>query len=195
MRRMRPGRAASALAAAGCALAMTAADASGQNRRGGQWLAVGLGGGLDQVACGVCAGTPEPGITGFVRFGGTIGDRLLLGGEFNGWTRDAEDTRQLLGSLSAIALFYADPEARFHVKAGLGAVGYRASEDGDALTALSFGVTGGIGYDFPINETLSLSPFASVTLAPFTKLHFNGDLAESGVTLGLLQGGLGLTWH
>jgi hypothetical protein len=195
MRRMRPARAAVTLAFAGGALALATADASAQNRRDGQWLAVGLGGGFDQVACGVCAGNPEPGIAGFVRFGGTIGERLLLGGEFNGWTRDADDTRQLLGSLSAIALFYAGPEARFHVKAGLGAVGYRASEDGDALSALSFGVTSGIGYDLPINETLSLTPFASLTLAPFTKLHFNGDLAESGVTLGLLQGGLSLTWH
>lgn len=169
--------------------------ASGQTEREGQWLAVGLGPGVDQVSCGVCQGSPNPGIAGFVRFGGTISDRVLLGAEFDGWTRGDEGIRQYIGSLSAIALLYAGPDARFHVKGGLGAVGFRASEEGDALTALSLGISGGVGYDFPIRENLSLTPFASLTLAPFANLKFNGDLAQSGATLSLLQGGLSLTWH
>ena len=171
--------------------------AEAQVQREGQWLAVGLGPGLDQVSCSICRGTPKPGIAGFVRFGGTISDRLLLGAEFNGWTRsDGEDPiRQYMGALSAVAIAYAGPEARLNLKAGVGAVGFRASEDGDELTALTIGLTGGIGYDFPIRENLSLSPFASLTLAPFASLKFNGELAEDGVTLGLLTGGLSLTWH
>jgi hypothetical protein len=170
-------------------------SASGQIEREGQWLAFGLGPGFDQISCGVCQGNPKPGIAGFVRFGGTVSDRLLLGGEFDGWTRGDDGIRQYLGSLSAIALLYAGPAARFHVKGGLGAVGFRASEEGDALTSLSLGLTGGVGYDFPIRENLSLTPFASLTLAPFASLKFNGDLAQSGATLSLLQGGLSLTWH
>jgi len=195
MTRLRPGRAATLLAVAGSALGLASEDASAQGRRDGQWLAVGLGGGFDQVACSVCAGTPKPGPAGLVRFGGTLGDRVLLGGELDAWTRSDDGVRQLMGALMAIVLLYPDANARFHVKAGLGAVGFRASEDGDDLTALSFGVTGGLGYDLPINVTLSMTPFASLTLAPFSKLHFNGDLAQSGTTLGLLQGGLALTWH
>lgn len=175
------------------ALSVTGAEA--QVQREGQWFAVGLGGGVDQISCGVCQGDPKPGITGFVRFGGTISDRLLLGAEFDGWTRSDESIRQYMGTLNAIAILYAGPEARFHLKGGVGAMGFRASEDGDALTALTFGITGGAGYDFPIRENLSLTPFASLTLAPFADLKFNGELAQDGATLGLLQAGLGLTWH
>ena len=176
-------------------IALSAAATAGQTQRDGQWLAVGLGAGVDQVSCGVCQGNPNPGVTGFVRFGGTVSDRLLLGAEFDAWTRSDESIRQYMGALSAIAILYAGPEARFHVRGGLGAMGFRASEEGDALTALTFGITGGVGYDFPIRETLSLTPFASLALAPFASLKFNGELAEDGVTLGLLQGGLALTWH
>ena len=178
--------------------ALAPAQAAAQSAapvRDGQWLGVGLGGGLDQVACGVCAGEPKPGIVGHVRFGGTLSRKLLLGGEFDLWTRRDEGTRQFLASLGAVALFYADRDGRFHLKAGAGAVGFRAAEDGDELTALTFGITGGLGYDYPITETLSLTPFASLTLAPFADLKFNGDLAVGDATLGLLQAGLGLTWH
>lgn len=185
--------------ALGLALGVSVPDAAnaqtGTPVRDGQWLAVGLGGGLDQVACGVCAGEPKPGIVGNVRFGGTLSRRFLLGGEFDLWTRGDDGIRQFLASLGAVALFYADPDARFHLKAGAGVVGFRAAEDGDELTALTFGVTGGLGYDYPITETLSLTPFASLTLAPFADLRFNGDLAVGDATLGLLQAGLGLTWH
>jgi hypothetical protein len=177
------------------AVTLGVGDASGQIEREGQWLAVGLGGGVDQVSCAVCQGTPEPGIAGFVRFGGTLSHRLLVGAELDGWTRGADEIRQVLGSLSAIALLYAGPEARFHIKGGVGVVAFRATEDGDALTALSPGVTAGVGYDFPIRENLSLTPFASLTIAPSANLKFNGDLAQGGATLSLLHGGMSLTWH
>lgn len=179
-------------------LLLTAGSVSAQVERvdrDGQWLAVGLGGGVDQISCGICQGTPRPGIAGFVRFGGTISDRVLIGGEFDLWTRGDDGIRQYIGGLQAVGLLYAGPDARFHLKGGLGFMGFRATEDGDALTALTVGVSAGVGYDFPIKENLSLTPFASLSLAPFANLKFNGDLAQSGATLGLLQGGLSLTWH
>ncbi|MCG8469474.1 MAG: hypothetical protein MJB57_14920 [Gemmatimonadetes bacterium] len=172
----------------------TAADASAQTREG-QFISFGLGGGFDQISCEVCSGTPKSGLAGFVRFGGTVSDRLLLAAEFDAWTKGEEGVRQILGSLTAVALLYADPEARVHVKLGAGAVGYRASEDGDDLTALTPGVIAGLGYDYPIGETLSLSPFANLVVAPFATLKADGDPAVSGATLAMLTGGLSLTWH
>lgn len=166
-----------------------------QTRREGQWLSVGLGGGFDQVTCEVCQGSPESGPAGFVRFGGTISQRLQIGAEFDGWTRGDEGIRQYMGSLQAVAVLYADPVARFHFKLGAGAVGFRASEEGEALTALTIGASGGIGYDLPITETVSLVPFANLVLAPYSTLRFNGDEAVGGATLALLHGGLSITWH
>ncbi len=176
-----------------------AAPESGEGQttpaRDGQWLGVGFGGGLDQVSCDICAGTPKPGYAGYVRFGGTLSSRLLIGGELNGWTRSDQAIRQYLGSLSAVVLWYTRPEGSFYLKGGLGAVGYRAEEDGDALTALTLGGQVGVGYEHRIGDNLSLTPFANLVLAPFAGLSFNGDPATDGATLGLLQGGLGLTWH
>ena len=168
--------------------------ASAQMREG-QFLAVGLGFGFDQISCDVCAGNPKSGLSGFVRFGGTVSDRVLLAAEFDAWTRGDEGVRQILGSLSAVALLYAGPEARFHFKVGGGAVGYRATEDGNDLTAFTLGVTAGLGYDYPVSETLSLSPYANLVVAPFATLNADGDPAVTGATLAMLTGGLSLTWH
>ncbi len=182
------------LAAPGDAVAQddTARHASA---RGGQWIGVGLGAGFDQVACDVCAGDPKPGMAGYVRFGGTFGSRLLLGAEFDLWTRKDEEVRQYLGSLALVALLYGDASSRLYFKGGFGAVGFRAEEEGDALSSLTYGVQVGLGYDFPIGRGLSITPFANLVLAPFADIDFNGDPASSGATLGLLHGGVGLTWH
>jgi hypothetical protein len=158
-------------------------------------LGVGFGGGFDQVSCDICAGDPKPGLAGYVRFGGTLSPRLLIGAEFDGWTRGDEGIRQYLGSLGAVVLWYTRPDGSLYLKGGLGAVGYRAEEDGDALTALTFGGQAGIGYELRIADNLSLAPFANLVLAPFAGLKFNGDPATDGAMLAMLQGGLGLTWH
>jgi hypothetical protein len=187
------------IAAAVGAIFALAVPESGEGQttplRDGQWLGVGFGGGLDQISCDICAGDPKPGFAGYVRFGGTLSSRLLIGGELNGWTRSDEAIQQYLGSLSAVFLWYTRPEGSLYLKGGLGAVGYRAEEDGDALTALTLGGQVGVGYEHRIGDNLSLTPFASLVLAPFAGLSFNGDPATDGATLALLQGGLGLTWH
>ena len=182
------------LAIAVLAVGPTAAGAQAQAREG-QFVSVGLGGGFDQISCDVCSGTPRSGLAGYVRFGGTLSERLLLAAEFDGWTRGDEGVRQYMGALMAVAVLYAAPEARFHVKLGAGGVGYRASEGGESLTALAPGVSAGLGYDYPISPTLSITPFANLVMAPFSSLDSNGEQAVSGATLALLQGGLSLTWH
>ncbi len=196
--RCRAQRSTITLAALGAVLFLATPD-SGQGQttpvRDGQWLGVGFGGGFDQVSCDICSGDPKSGFAGYVRFGGTLSSRLLIGAEFNGWTRGEESIRQYLGSLSAVLLWYTRPDGSFYVKGGLGAVGYRAAEDGDALTALTVGGQVGIGYEYRIGDNLSLAPFANLVLAPSAGLSFNGDHATGGATLALLQGGLGLTWH
>ncbi len=186
-----------AVSAAALLLAGTvsAGETAAQERREGQWLTVGVGAGFDQVACQVCASDFKSGLAGLVRFGGTLSPRLLIGVEVDGWTRRDEEVRQYLGSLGPVLLWYADATARFHVKLGAGAVGFRASQEGEALTAVAFGVNAGLGYDHPITGSLSVTPFANLVLAPFATLKLDGEEAVSGATLGLVQAGLGITWH
>jgi hypothetical protein len=179
------------------ALLAAAMPAHGQEprTRSGQWISVGLGVGFDRVGCGICSGTPRIGVTGYAAFGGTLSDRFSLAGALSGWTRSDEEVRQLVGSLLAVLHWYPEPEGPWHFTGGVGAVGYRAEEDGDALTSLSPGLRVGAVFERWVSAGVTLSPFATLTVAPTAKLHFNGEVAASGANVALLQAGLGVTWH
>lgn len=187
-----------ALVAAALAILLAApAGASAQDAssgRGGQWFAIGVGGGFDEVACGVCSLEPRSGVGGHLRFGGTVRTGLRVGAEVTGWTRSEESVRQSMGAATAIALIHPN-RGPFYLKGGLGVMGFRAEDDGAALTALSFGLQAGVGYDLFLSDVISITPFVDLTVAPRANLNFNGDLAERGVTLALLNAGIGLTWH
>ena len=185
----------SGLAAALIVLAASAGSAQDVPPREGQWIGVGLGGGIDRIMCDICRSTPRPGVSGYLRFGGTVSPSLLLGGEFNAWTRSDEGARQIIGALQAVAYWYPDPDGRFYLKGGVGAVGFRSEAEGDALRSLDPGIQAGTGIEYPIGAGLSMTPFVNFILAPFSTLTFNGDVASSGATVSMLQAGVGLTWH
>jgi hypothetical protein len=82
--------------------------------RRGFWLSFGLGYGSARVECDQCiAGGREGSLAGWFRLGGTIGHKLLLGWEVNGWLKNdkgrlqtTEDLTRSLGSSAIIAVFY-----------------------------------------------------------------------------------------
>lgn len=177
-----------------CATPAMAQDPAETNIREGQWIGFGVGAGLDQISCDICTTTPKPGISGYFRFGGTLSERLLLGGEFTGWTRTDDGVRQMLGGLQAVAYWYTNPEGSFYLKGGFGAVGFRSEAEGDALTSLNLGGQFGLGYERRVASSISLVPFANLLVAPFSSLSFNGEEATRASVL-LIQAGLGVTWH
>ena len=74
--------------------------------RKGFWLSFGLGYGSARVECDHCvAGGREGSVAGWLRLGGTIGHKLLLGWEVNGWLKNdkgrlqtSEDLTRTLGN-------------------------------------------------------------------------------------------------
>src|SRR2546428_13228679 len=76
------------LALAGLFLGLGASRAAAKHPqiREGFWVSFGLGYGSAHEKCDGCADTTVGGVTGFVRLGGTLSRRLLLGGEIDGWT-------------------------------------------------------------------------------------------------------------
>jgi hypothetical protein len=173
----------------------TPAEGQEPHTRSGQWISVGAGGGVDRVGCDICSGTLRVGLSGYAAFGGTLSQHVALGGALSGWTRSDEGIRQLVGSLLAVLRWYPKADGPWHFSGGLGAVGYRAEEEGDALTSLSPGLQVGAVYERWISGGVTLSPFATLTVAPIATLKFNGDPAASGANIALLQAGLGVTWH
>ena len=186
------GAAASLLLLAATAPGQTVPDAP---RRAGLWYGLGAGAGWDRLACDICAGDRNGGLSGYLQAGGTIEPGWLLGGELKFWNKGDEAVDQLLGAFSVVALWYPRPERRLHFKGGFGYLTLRAEDAENTLATSAFGPQIGIGYDLAIGPRVSLTPYASWMFAPFGDLRFNDTKIRGGVRSTLLQLGLGVTHH
>jgi hypothetical protein len=181
------------------ALVVVALPASAQQpapRRAGQWMGFGIGSGFGRVSCAICEANRHGSVSGYLRGGGTLSRRLLLGLEANGWTRSNDGVDEYLLGLSGAVYWYPNPRRRLYYKAGIGVMRYQIDDGPGRLSSTAFGPSLGAGYDIPLSASVSLTPFASWTIASVGgKIKFNGSTARNDVGLMLIQVGLGLTWH
>lgn len=139
--------------------------------------------------------------------GGTPSDRILVGGEINGWAKTDDqgtyDAEVTIGSIFGTLLFY--PSAgNFYLQGGLGFTGMVFEVENDSgesgkLETSGFAVLMGLGYDIRVARGFSLTPYVSYAHS------FSSDVEVSagGVSLGLsedlnpnvFQFGLVFTWH
>jgi hypothetical protein len=179
-----------ALCAAGSALAQR------PQTRDGFWIGFGIGYGSADVKSDSipAAASRESGPTGFLKLGGALGKKVLLGGEVNAWTKSESGLTLTLGNVSAAAYFYPAPATGFYLKGGVGFANFRVSNGGSA-TATGFGFLAGLGYDVRVGENISLTPVFNFYFGS------DGDLKQNGVTLdshykhNVYDFGLGITFH
>jgi hypothetical protein len=190
-----------------------------QTRRG-FWLSFGLGYGSARVECDQCiAGGREGSLAGWFRLGGTIGHKLLLGWEVNGWLKNdkgrlqtTEDLTRSLGSSAIIAVFYPRVASGFFVRAG-GGLSYAGlpprpttfcpATDLACLGAIDegahgngFGLTAGIGYDIRIRTNLSITPDFTYSRGSPGDLRRKGEPpVVTGWKHDILAFGVGVTFH
>jgi hypothetical protein len=157
-------------------------------------MGAGLGAGFDRVFCEICDGSVQAGWSGYLRLGGTVSPRLLLGGELTGWLRGREGVTQSMGAVSFVAYWY-PADTNLYLKGGGGVIGFRSADGEDAVTSTTFGPTLGIGYEQLVSPKVSVVPFFNVLVAPSGALRFNGDEVINGVGFVLWQGGVGVTIH
>jgi hypothetical protein len=170
--------------------------------REGFWIGFGFGYGSARVSCDDCgASAREGGIAGFVKLGGTLNRKVLLGAEINFWTK-AEDQIDSLnfGNASFTVTYYPWVSSGFFVKggAGLSFVDTQVLE-GSVIRTLDlgtgFGAIAGIGYDLRIRRNLSITPVFNVYMGR------PGDLREGRVTIArnwrynVVELSVGLTFH
>ncbi|MGE0552567.1 MAG: hypothetical protein AB7R55_03970 [Gemmatimonadales bacterium] len=163
--------------------AVTAAEGQGARpqTREGFWFSAGLGYG--SLGCEDC--DREGGLSGYLRLGGTLSPKVLLGVETNGWTKSEGGATLTYGNLSGVVYFYPSPDGGFHLKGGLGI----ARLDLDLGSFGSGGETGGgallgLGYDARIGRNVSITPY----------LNFLGGSFDGG-NASLAQFGVGITAH
>ncbi len=181
-------------------LVTTAIPLSAQHRsvRDGLWIGGGFGVGVGRAHCDICTNNREDAMSGYLKFGGTPSQHLLVGVEGNGWTASDEDVRKYLGAVNAIAYWY--PNRRggaWYLKGGIGVLAYRVEErggDGEPITARSLSGQFGAGYDLRVLPTVSLTPYLNFVSSFYADLHSEGEQITN-VNLTLIQLGVGLTLH
>jgi hypothetical protein len=165
-------------------------------RRGGQWLGIGVGSGFGRVSCPICQANRKGSISGYVKAGGTLNRRTLLGMEADGWMRSDDGADELMVALAGSVYWYPNARKRLFYKAGIGVMHYKTDDGPNRLTSTAFGPQLGAGYDVPIGPAVSVTPFANWLIASLGgELTFNGERFRDDVGLMLLQLGVGVTWH
>lgn len=172
------------------------ASAQAPRAREGFWWGVGVGYGWVHVRCDICQANRKTALSATGALGGTITRHVRFGAELSGWTRGEENVDEYLGSLSALLNWYPSPDGSFHLKGGLGYVTYRIDDGENALTSSGFGPLVGAGFEIGLGRRASIEPyFSAIVTLPRGHLQLNGDRQADGVSLSLLQFGLGVTLH
>ena len=132
----------------------------------GFWLSGGLGAGTTDSDT-----DEDTGPAGYLRMGGTTSERVLLGGEAVGMSRDVGGATISQGNATFSAFYYPSSPGGFFAKAGVGFASATVSEDigpGTFTTDESgFGLTFGAGYDVKIGGNLYLTPNLDVLVQSF----------------------------
>src|SRR2546425_10982315 len=129
------------------------AQAQHPQTRQGFWIGFGFGYGSLKLSCNGCSNVPsEGGISGFLKMGGTVSDKLLLGGETNGWSKKVNGTTVTAGNVSFTAYYYPAPANGFFLRGGLGFADYK--EEGSSGST-GFGFT--LGFDYAVRAGTHIS--------------------------------------
>jgi hypothetical protein len=141
---------------------------SAQNRSG-FWFALGGGYGSAAVNCDDCGDEErEGGGTGFIRTGWTLNPRILIGAEFQLWTKDDTSdpdfsARLNVSNFSGTITLYPSETSGFFVKAGAGVsmINLELKSEGDTFTSeggRGLGLVAGAGFDIPLGRRIAITP-------------------------------------
>lgn len=125
--------------------------------RRGLWFSGGLGYGT--LGCDNCSGR-EGGLTGGLQLGGSVSQKVLLGGGTTGWTKSEGGATLTVGTVVALIRFYPSSTSGFFLLGGLGLGTISAEVVGfGSETESGAGVLLGLGWDLRVGRNVSLTPF------------------------------------
>jgi hypothetical protein len=143
-------------------------------------------GGLDSGRSG--------GLTFNLRLGKTLSPRLAVGVELDSYFRSEELAD--ISLFNATAAFYLYPwDAGLFVKGGLGLARAGVSFEEDDLSGLGFGAMLGVGYDFPIGDTLAVTPQATYWFGSPGELSVDDIDVLHGFKHNVIEIGVGISFY
>ena len=151
--------------------------------RVGLWYNAGAG--MGSMGCSTCGGVRENGFSATVTVGGSLGETFLLGGGGTFWTTTVNDTSLTVALLDARFRFYlTTPKSNLFLTLGAGVGRISAGVGSAALEAeLGTGFVAGVGYDFHVNRSLSITPYVHWFGAKTENLDANTVSAGLSVTV------------
>ena len=148
--------------------------------REGFWISFGLGPG--SLTCDGCDDRLN-GTHVYVRMGGTLSQRLLIGGELNGWSKTEGNTTLTVTNVGPVVYFYPSANGGFFMKGGLGLAAASLEIGGFSGDETGAGITLGIGWDARVGKGFALTPYFDILASNF-----------DGGSLNTVAFGLGFTW-
>lgn len=144
----------------------------GSPQRQGFWFSGGLGVGFLTCEDHCGEGNKASGIADVV-FGGTLGDRLLLGGAITGWTKTDDRLEVSLRAVEARVRFYPSAQKGLFLAGGLGVGSISHAGGNGSDNKYGPSVTLGLGWDLRVSQNVSITPFWQGTsvLARYNVAH------------------------
>lgn len=179
--------------------ALGSAQAQRAQKREGFWIGFGFGYGSSSLSCGsgcsFSSSSKGGGGAGFLKMGGTLSPKVLLGGEVNAWVKDVSGTTEEVGNVSAAVYFYPAPASGFFLKGGAGFASYMLRNGGSSISASGFGLIAGLGYDIRVGRMISLTPTGNFYFGSDGDLKDGSTVVIPSVKHTVFDIGLGITFH
>lgn len=170
------------LLAVAALLASTSVHAQGRPQtREGFFISFGLGYG--SLGCEDCADRVSGG-SGYLALGGTLSQKVTLGGEVTGWGKSENDVTLTFGTVGPVIRFYPSATGGFFLKGGVGLATLELDLGQFSGTATGAGLVLGLGYDGRVGRNFSLTPFFDLVSGTF-----------DGGTVNSVHFGLGFSFH
>ena len=152
--------------------------------REGFWISFGFG--VGSLGCDDCGDDEREVGTNFnLRLGGTMSQRLLIGGEVNGWTKSERGVTLTVSNIGPVLLFYPNAGGGLFLKGGIGMANTSLDPGNGSLTIeeTGVGITIGLGYDARVGRRFALTPYFDILGSSYDGGSFNQ-----------VAFGLGFTW-
>jgi hypothetical protein len=188
-------------AAASLASVTVVSAGSHAQERHGFWIGLGGGVGSAKATCDDCGSSNrKTGVAGYVKLGGTLNEHLLLGGEFNIWSKEEEGVTVNFYNAAATLTVYPQASSGFFLKGGVG-LSFVDTQLRDGSTTLTVdlgdgpGVIVGAGYDVRVGRNISITPAVNFWYGKPGGVTLGGETIFRNWRQNVVDFTVGVTFH
>jgi hypothetical protein len=156
------------------------------------WAMLSAGRGDLHVNCGICRRNDQSSWTADVSVGGWIKPRTTIGAELGAWRLGGDDATQRVMLVSAVSQLYPVEKAKAFVKLGVGVMGYRSTDGEQSLSARSFALQAGFGWDITVQGRYVIAPQAGLVQGFNGGLYLDDAKVTGASQVKLLRFGVGV---